>query len=69
MQIHNMQVAVDQVRVHRLGVDVGGVLLAGPLQQGEVTGAHALLHPKLARRKVTNPPNAGAAADTDGSAT
>eukprot|EP00969_Alexandrium_andersonii_P165097 7297209-Alexandrium_andersonii.AAC.1 len=60
--------AVDQVHIRRLREDVGGVPLAGPLQQGEVPGARALLHPQLAHCKASGPPNAGAAADTDGCA-
>eukprot|EP00969_Alexandrium_andersonii_P031658 1383404-Alexandrium_andersonii.AAC.1 len=60
--------AVDQVHVHRLREDVRRVFLAGPLHQGEVSRAHALLHPQLARCEVPDSPDARAAADTDGRA-
>eukprot|EP00969_Alexandrium_andersonii_P022194 971145-Alexandrium_andersonii.AAC.1 len=47
-QVDELQVAVDQVRVDRLGEDVCRFLLAGPVQQDEVSRAYALLHPQLA---------------------
>eukprot|EP00969_Alexandrium_andersonii_P042029 1843910-Alexandrium_andersonii.AAC.1 len=46
-QVHELQAAVDQVEVGRLGEGVGGVLLPRPLQQDKVAGPHALLRPKL----------------------
>eukprot|EP00969_Alexandrium_andersonii_P000230 10497-Alexandrium_andersonii.AAC.1 len=60
--------AVDQVRVDRLGEDVRRVLFAGPLQKSEVSRAYALLHPQLTDCEVPNSPNARAAADSDGCA-
>eukprot|EP00969_Alexandrium_andersonii_P352554 15437935-Alexandrium_andersonii.AAC.1 len=61
--------AVDQVRVDRLGEDVGRVLLAGPFQKGGVPRADALLHPQLTDCEVPDSPYARAAADSDGRAT
>eukprot|EP00969_Alexandrium_andersonii_P299890 13257172-Alexandrium_andersonii.AAC.1 len=60
--------AINQVRTHCCREDVGGVLTAGQLQQGEVPGAHALLRPQLAHCMVPDSPNAGATADTNGRA-
>eukprot|EP00969_Alexandrium_andersonii_P095646 4225223-Alexandrium_andersonii.AAC.1 len=60
--------AVDQVRVHRLRGDVRWVLLAGPLQQGEVSRTYAPLRPQLVRCKVLDAPDAREATDTNGRA-
>eukprot|EP00969_Alexandrium_andersonii_P209233 9240118-Alexandrium_andersonii.AAC.1 len=64
-----MQVAINKVRVDRFSEDVSRVLVSGPLYEGEVTGAYALLHPQLADRQVPYAPYARAPADTDGRAT
>eukprot|EP00969_Alexandrium_andersonii_P235064 10379408-Alexandrium_andersonii.AAC.1 len=58
--------AIGQVSIHRLRGDVRWVLLARPFQQGEVPGAHALLHPQSPNCEVPDPPNAGATADPVG---
>eukprot|EP00969_Alexandrium_andersonii_P326959 14448740-Alexandrium_andersonii.AAC.1 len=45
--VDELQMAVGQVRVDRPGEDVCRVLLAGPVEKGEVSRAHALLRPLL----------------------
>eukprot|EP00969_Alexandrium_andersonii_P303055 13396074-Alexandrium_andersonii.AAC.1 len=57
--------AVDQISVHRLREDVCRVLVAGPFQQGEISGAHTLLRPQLPHCEVPDPPSAGATADAN----
>eukprot|EP00969_Alexandrium_andersonii_P096433 4257612-Alexandrium_andersonii.AAC.1 len=63
MQVDELHVAVDQIRVNRLGEDVDRVLLPRPLQKGEIPRANELLHPQLGYRKVPDVVNPGAPAD------
>eukprot|EP00969_Alexandrium_andersonii_P111110 4904401-Alexandrium_andersonii.AAC.1 len=60
--------ATNQVGIYCLREDVRWVILAGPFPQGEIPGAHALLHPQLPHCEVPDSPNAGAATDSDGRA-
>eukprot|EP00969_Alexandrium_andersonii_P162885 7200495-Alexandrium_andersonii.AAC.1 len=61
--------AVNQVSVNCLGQDVGRVLPSRPLQECEVSGADALLHPQLGYCKVPNPTGSSARANSDRRAT
>eukprot|EP00969_Alexandrium_andersonii_P234130 10337652-Alexandrium_andersonii.AAC.1 len=69
MQVHERQMAVNQVSIHRLREDVRRIPFAGPFQQGEIPGANAPLRPHLAHCEAPDSPNAGPAADTNGRAT
>eukprot|EP00969_Alexandrium_andersonii_P247305 10928731-Alexandrium_andersonii.AAC.1 len=60
--------AINEVRVDRLGEDVRRILVSGPFYQGKVAGADMLLDPQLADRQMANAPYAHAPADTDGRA-
>eukprot|EP00969_Alexandrium_andersonii_P247239 10926036-Alexandrium_andersonii.AAC.1 len=63
MKADELHVAVDQVRVNRLGEDVGRVLLPRPLQKGKVPRANALLHPHLGYCEVSDSADPGASAN------
>eukprot|EP00969_Alexandrium_andersonii_P369793 15475931-Alexandrium_andersonii.AAC.1 len=60
--------AVNNVATNGLSGDVSRASLAGPLSQGEVPRANALLRPRLTHCQVPDSPNASAAAYSNGRA-
>eukprot|EP00969_Alexandrium_andersonii_P242224 10697919-Alexandrium_andersonii.AAC.1 len=51
-QVEEPQTAVDELCIHRLGEDVCGVLLAGPLAQLKVPRPDTLLDPELSYGQI-----------------
>eukprot|EP00969_Alexandrium_andersonii_P184538 8152571-Alexandrium_andersonii.AAC.1 len=65
MQVDELHMAVDEVRIDRLLEDVRGILLPGPLDERKVPGTDALLHPELGHRKMSDASNLGTTANAD----
>eukprot|EP00969_Alexandrium_andersonii_P236443 10438784-Alexandrium_andersonii.AAC.1 len=65
MQVDELQVAVDQVSVNRLGEGVRRVLLPRPLQEREVPRPDSLLYQQLGDGKVPDSADSGAPANSD----